>query len=69
MSPPVLLYDRKVLIVAHSKCDKKYAPPPLSKQAYLLAGFWELGNVFSSGDVAVHIMHSKRMRPGLSKKP
>ena len=35
---------------------------------YLLAGLWELGNVFQGVDVAIQIMHSKRMRLGLSQR-
>ena len=36
--------------------------------SYVLAAFWELGELFSGKDVAVHIVHSKRIRVGLSKK-
>ena len=35
--------------------------------AYVLGALWELGDVFTSGKVCVQIMHSKRIRVGLSK--
>ena len=37
--------------------------------AYLLAGFWEFGNVFERVDLSIHVMHFKRMRRGCPQRP
>ena len=36
--------------------------------ANVVAAFWELGDMFGNGDMAIQVTHAKQMRPGLLQK-